>query len=359
MNKATSSRIDHLIKSSGLFSLSVKQDKYISDFDFSNETILITGAAGSIGSELSKQLMQCEFKKLILIDIAESPLYSLIKELESHSNANIKFVLLNINDRIALNCLFEKYRPSMIFHTAAYKHVPLMEQNPYEAVKTNIFGTKNLAELSIKYLAKKFVFISTDKAVDPISIMGTTKAISEKYLRGLNLMNTSSFTIIRFGNIIGSNGSLLPLLKKQIEAEAPITITSKETSRFFITRQSACYLTLMASTFERTENDTFILEMGSPIKITDIVNRVLLTYENTNLQVKIKYIGLRQGEKLHEKLISKDETIQPSENKNIFIIKSKINTERKVINFSYLKDISPFYSNAEIKSILNNFYKSL
>lgn len=352
MNKSTANHIDNLIKSCGLFSSNFIDHQSLNDFDLSRETILITGAAGSIGSELSKHISNYNFKTLILLDIAESPLYSLIKDFEFQDVSHIKFIIANITDYNSLEHIFQKYQPTLIFHTAAYKHVPLMELNAYEAIKVNIFGTKHLAELSIKYQVKKFVFISTDKAVNPINVMGMTKQIGEKYLKFLNSKNKTVFSITRFGNIIGSNGSLLPLWKKQIESGEPLTITDSGTTRYFISKQTACYLILKVSSFERAENSTFTFEMGEPIKIIDLLDRLLFHYKCSKEQVEIKFTGLRRGEKLHEAIISEEETVIKTKFKNIFMVKSQNDKPLNEINFTRLHSITPYLSNSEIKSIL-------
>lgn len=359
MNTSTAEHIDNLIKSSGIISSNFIDNEDLNDLDLSGETILITGAAGSIGSELSKQISRYKFKTLILIDSAESPLYGLIKDFEFQDVSNIKFIILNITDHDSLKHLFEKHRPTLIFHAAAYKHVPLMELNPYEAIKVNIFGTKCLAELSIKYDVGKFVFISTDKAVNPKSVMGMTKQIGEKHLKFLNSKNKTIFSITRFGNIIGSNGSLLPLLKKQVESGLPITITDRETSRYFINRQSACHLILKVSAFERAENNTFTFEMGEPIKIVDLLNRLLFLYKVSEDEVEIKFTGLRSGEKLHEAIISEEEIIIQTKFKNVFRIKSMNGNYLNELDFTKLEKITPFQSNLEVKSILQSFNKNL
>jgi FlaA1/EpsC-like NDP-sugar epimerase len=234
-----------------------------------------------------------------------------------------------------------------------------MEHNAYEAIKTNLFGTKYLAELSIEHNIKKFVFISTDKAVNPISTMGLTKAIGEKYLKSLNAKSETFFIATRFGNIIGSNGSLLPLLKKQIESGGPITVTDKETSRYFIDKQSACHLILEISTIQKSKHHLFTFKMGNPVRIIDIVDRLLLNYSYSSEHIEIKYIGLRPGEKLYEQMISEAEIVMPLENKKISIIVSKKNNIIKDLDFSELKSITPYKSDSEIKSILQDLYKNL
>lgn len=276
MDIATLNHIKQLINDSGLIHSNGKLKKSYPKLNLSNETILITGAAGSIGSELTKQLLHCNYKKLILIDIAESPLFELQQELKEKSD-NIEFIILNIVEKESLSHLFKKHKPTLIFHTAAYKHVPLMEYNPYEAVKLNIIATKLLADLSILHAAEKFVFISTDKAVNPISTMGMTKRIAERYLLSLNSENKTKFIINRFGNIFGSNGSVVPLFISQINSGTPITVTSKDMSRYFICKHKACSLILKIATFNTMDASMLTFNMGNPIKILDLA-RVLTSF---------------------------------------------------------------------------------
>ncbi|MCF7560761.1 polysaccharide biosynthesis protein [Sabulilitoribacter multivorans] len=354
MNKSTSNHIDQLLLDSGLFPNKRKPKKLSNNFDFSNETILITGAAGSIGSELSKQLISTKFNKLILVDIAESPLYDLMKELEFVDTNSVEFIIFNITDDISLRKLFETYKPTVIFHTAAYKHVPLMEDNPYEAVKLNILGTKLLADLSIEFDVKKFVFISTDKAVKPISVMGITKYIAERYLNKLSLSSKTIFLITRFGNILGSNGSVLPLLKKQIEIESPITITDKLASRYFISKYKACYLILKIATLNK-ESSTYAFNMGEPIKIVDLVERLLQLYEINGNAIKMKITGLRPGEKLHEEMIEHEENLAPTNDDDILLVNKKEHSQIKSLDFDKLFSINPYLSNNEIKLLLKSY----
>ncbi len=352
MNKIIADHIDELLYDSGLFPSKVKSEKKIYSFDFSNEIILITGAAGSIGSELSRQLINCKYKKLILLDVAESPLYELIKEFEFENFSNVKFILLNITDEEALHHLFEKYKPSIIFHTAAYKHVPLMEQNAYEALKLNVLGTKLLADLSIKHSTEKFVFISTDKAVNPISVMGITKKIGENYLNYLNTKNRTFFITTRFGNILGSNGSVVPLFKKQIESGHPITITDKTICRYFISKHKACMLILKLASKQSYNHNLFTFNMGEPISVIDIIERLVLLYDKLEEYPEIKITGLRPGEKLHEEIISNNEVLIPTDEEDILIVKQKSTTEIKKIDFSKLLTVTPKMANHEIKAIL-------
>ncbi|WP_370476212.1 polysaccharide biosynthesis protein [Tamlana flava] len=355
MNKFSANHIDQLLIDSGLFSTKQKPTEYSSNFNFTEETILITGAAGSIGSGLCKQFLTCQFKKLILVDMAESPLYDLIKELEFENIDRIEFLLLNIIEEESLRHVFSRYKPSLIFHAAAYKHVPLMEENPYEAVKNNLFTTKLLADLSIEHSVKKFIFISTDKAVNPVSVMGTTKLIGEKYLSSLNSKHETAFFNARFGNILGSNGSVIPLFKKQIENGMPITLTDRRMSRYFICKRKACNLILKIALFNEKAHGTFTFNMGEPIRMVDIVERIIHLFNKQTQDVEIRQTGLRPGEKLEEDIISENETLIPTEITDILAVKEKIDSELKPINLSELYRVTPYMSNNEIKSILKGY----
>ncbi|OEK08475.1 hypothetical protein A8C32_03220 [Flavivirga aquatica] len=355
MNISTSNYIDQLLLDSDLFPFKRKPKKNTHSFDFSNETILITGAAGSIGSELSRQLSIGNYKKLILIDVAESPLYSLIKDLEFENVSNIDFIILNITEKESLNRLFETHKPSIVIHTAAYKHVPLMESNPYEAVKLNILGTKLLADLSVKYQVKKFVFISTDKAVKPISVMGISKRIAEDYLVNLAENCNTVFLTTRFGNILGSNGSVVPLFKKQIELGKPLTITDKTISRYFISKHKACYLILKIANYNNVESNIFTFNMGNPIRIIDIAERLISLYQDLEETIEIKTTGLRPGEKRHEDIIADSEKLIPTESEDVFLVKEKNKTVSKKVDFTPLFDITPSIPIKEIKSVLESY----
>ncbi|MCB4797648.1 SDR family NAD(P)-dependent oxidoreductase [Neotamlana laminarinivorans] len=349
MNSSTSDRIDNLLLNSNMFSSKLKQN--LITHDFSDDIIIITGAAGSIGSTLAKQLIHSTFKKLILIDIAESPLYELIKDLESKQLKNVEFFVLNITEKTSLEHLFINYKPTIILHAAAYKHVPLMEHNPLEAIKLNIFGTKYLADMSITFNVKKFIFISTDKAVNPISIMGLTKLIAERYLKFLEKQFKTTFLITRFGNVLGSNGSVIPLFNKQILNKEPITITDPNISRYFINKEKACNLILKITKIHKSSN-TFTFNMGEPIKIIDLAQRILFLH-NLNDNYPINYIGLRPGEKLKEEIISNSEKLVATPNTDIFIVENS-NKIINSINFLKLENISRDLSSQEIKTILKN-----
>ncbi|GAA3641703.1 polysaccharide biosynthesis protein [Flavivirga jejuensis] len=355
MNKSTSNRIDQLLIDSGLFPTKITDKKPLNNFDFSNEIILITGAAGSIGSELSKQLLACKYKKLILVDVAESPLYDLITDLEFEDTSKIDFLLINITETKSIKRLFETYKPTFVFHTAAYKHVPLMEKNPYEAIKVNVLGTKLLADLSTTYYVNKFIFISTDKAVKPISVMGMSKRIAENYLSYLSTQSKTQFITTRFGNILGSNGSVLALFKKQIESNISLTVTNESISRYFISNSKACSLILQIAILDGGKSNVFTFNMGAPIKIIDLAERLVAFYSSTDEKVEIKITGLRPGEKLHEEIVWNNEQLIPTEDESILMVRSKNNIETKKVDFTELEGITPNMSNSEIKSILKKY----
>lgn len=278
------------------------------------KVILITGAAGSIGSELARQALPFSPSKLILLDQAETPLHDLELELEKFSNVEI--VVADICNEARMRKVFESFRPEVVFHAAAYKHVPLMEDNPYEAVNTNIFGTRILANLSVEFEVGKFVFISTDKAVNPTNIMGATKRIAELYTQSLNhklsLENKDHtlFITTRFGNVLGSNGSVIPLFKKQIEQGGPVTVTHPDINRYFMTIPEACQLVLEAGAMG-SGGEIFIFDMGESVKIIDLAKRMIeLSGFVPNKDIEIVFTGLRPGEKLREELLaSKENTI--------------------------------------------------
>lgn len=300
--------------------------------DVKNKTIFITGAAGSIGSEISRQLVKYSCKQIVLIDQAESPLYYIEQEFGFNNTCEIISIVADICDTTKMNEIFKTYRPYKVFHAAAYKHVPLMESNPYEAVKTNVGGTKIIANLAVKYNVERFVMISTDKAVNPTNIMGATKRIAELYISCLSkISETTKFTTTRFGNVLGSNGSVIPLFEKQLINGGPLTVTDKEITRFFMTIPEACSLVLEAGTMGNG-GEIYIFDMGMPIKIYNIAKKmILLSGFRYPEDIDIEIIGLRPGEKLHEELFSEGEDTIPTYHEKIMI--SKV----KKINFSKVK----------------------
>lgn len=292
--------------------------------EVNNKKILITGAAGSIGSEITRQLTRYNCKQLILIDQAESPLYDLQQELKDTPNSNIVSIVADIFDKKRMAEVFDMYRPNRVFHAAAYKHVPLMEDNPYEAIKTNIAGTKIIADISVEYKVDRFVMVSTDKAVNPTNIMGATKRIAELYISCLNKKSErTKFTTTRFGNVLGSNGSVIPLFKKQIMKGGPLTLTHKEITRYFMTIPEACSLVLEAGTMGEG-GEIYIFDMGKAVKIFDIAKKMIrlsgLRYPE---DIDIKITGLRPGEKLYEELLASGENTKSTYHNKIMIAKVK------------------------------------
>ncbi|MBQ6955364.1 MAG: polysaccharide biosynthesis protein [Bacteroidales bacterium] len=273
-----------------------------------DKTVLVTGAAGSIGSEICRQLLQYNPKMIIMLDQAESPLYDLQFELRNNEPYkkhvdSMAFVIANVKDQPRMEEVFEQYRPNLVYHAAAYKHVPFMEENPYEAIYVNVFGSKNVADLAIKYGTEKFVMVSTDKAVNPTNVMGATKRMAEIYIQSRSTDRTH-FVTTRFGNVLGSNGSVIPLFKKQLAAGGPLTVTHKDIIRYFMTIPEACNLVLEAGAMGEG-GDIFVFDMGKPVKIYDLATRMI---QLSGLKgIEIKEIGLRPGEKLYEELLATKE----------------------------------------------------
>ena len=276
-----------------------------------DKVVLVTGAAGSIGSEICRQLMTYQPKKVIMLDQAESPMYDLQFELKNTYKDRLdhmEFVIANVKDKARMEEVFELYHPQLVYHAAAYKHVPFMEENPYEAVYINVFGTRNLADLAIKYGVQKFVMISTDKAVNPTNVMGATKRMAEIYIQSRS-NETTHFVTTRFGNVLGSNGSVIPLFKKQLAAGGPLTVTHKDIIRYFMTIPEACNLVLEAGAMGEG-GDIFVFDMGKPVKIYDMARKMI---QLSGLRdIEIKEIGLRPGEKLYEELLATKENTIPT-----------------------------------------------
>jgi FlaA1/EpsC-like NDP-sugar epimerase len=286
------------------------------------KTILVTGAAGSIGSEIVRQLTKFDYKMLVLVDQAETPSFYLNNELlEKYPDCRYKMIIGDVTSELKMEFVFRKYRPEIVFHAAAYKHVPVMESNPHEAFRTNVGGTKVISDLAIKYRAEKFVMISSDKAVNPTNIMGATKKVCELLVQAQarRLGNKTQFVTTRFGNVLGSNGSVIPLFKKQIAEGGPVTITDPEITRFFMTIPEACQLVLEAG-FMGNGGEIFIFDMGKPIKILDIATKLIhLSGFIPYVDIDIKFTGLRPGEKLYEELFAVTEEQLPTHNKKISI----------------------------------------
>ena len=346
-------------------------DNPIVQREVSNKVILVSGAAGSIGSEISRQLCSYNCKLIVLIDQAESPLYDLQQELIQKGITNFVAIVSDVRDRFKISRIFEKYKPQRVFHAAAYKHVPLMEKSPYEAIKVNVLGTKNLADLSIENNIERFVMVSTDKAVNPTNVMGASKRIAELYISCVSRKSTTTkFTTTRFGNVLGSNGSVIPLFKRQIENGGPLTVTHKEVTRYFMTIPEACSLVLEAGTMGKG-GEIYIFDMGKSVKIYEIAKRMIhLSGLKYPTDIDIKITGLRPGEKLYEELLADGENTTKTYNEKIMIaktqnvdysiVKEKVDTIsinfRKLSNsdlVKFMKEIVPEYvsKNSEFETL--------
>ena len=288
--------------------------------EISGKTVLVTGGGGSIGSELCRQIAKHNPKKLIVLDIYENNAYDLQMELErKYPELELRVVIASVRDADKIDMVVSKYMPHIIFHAAAHKHVPLMEYNPGESVKNNVFGTYNVAKSADKYGVKKFVLISTDKAVNPTNIMGATKRMCEMIIQSMQEVSKTEFVAVRFGNVLGSNGSVIPLFKKQIENREPITVTHKEITRFFMTIPEAAQLVLQAACYAQG-GEIFVLDMGEPVKIYDMaINLIKLSGLKPFEDIDVVITGLRPGEKLYEELLMAEEGLTSTENNKIFI----------------------------------------
>ncbi len=327
------------------------------------KVILVTGAAGSIGSEIVRQLLRFPVKMVVMLDVAESALYDLKQELLiNHVDIPFEVVLADVTNAQRIDEVFVNFRPQIVFNAAAYKHVPLMETFPYEAIRVNIGGTKILADLAIKFGVEKFVMVSTDKAVNPTNVMGTSKRICEIYIQSLSQLEAvkTAFITTRFGNVLGSNGSVVPLFKKQIESGGPVTVTHKDITRFFMTIPEACQLVLEAC-FMGKGGEIFVFDMGDPVKIDDLAKEMIrLSGLKIEEDIKIIYTGLRPGEKLYEELLASKENTLPTHHEKIMIGKVReynyykvnkkiqdmllaLNHENDILLVTRIKELLPEY----------------
>lgn len=325
------------------------------------KVIMVTGAAGSIGSEICRQVLHYKPKKLILVDQAESPLYDIQFELKNNEpyrsfNIPMEFVIGNVKDNVKMREVFNKFKPQIVYHAAAYKHVPLMEEFPYEAVFVNVLGTKNVADLAIEFGVEKFVMVSTDKAVNPTNVMGATKRIAEIYTQSRKAEKTT-FVTTRFGNVLGSNGSVIPLFKKQLAYGGPLTVTDRNIIRYFMTIPEACSLVLEAGVMGKKE-DIFVFDMGEPVKIYDLAKKMIKLSHKKDIEIEIT--GLRPGEKLYEELLSTKENTIPTEHAKIMRAKVRRYTEDEVNEkINTLINLIPTCDNfkivAQMKAIVPEF----
>lgn len=306
--------------------------------DIGGRKVLVTGAAGSIGNGLVSQILKFDPALLVLVDMAESALYDLELELkEEHllSGDILKSIVCDIRNVQRMRSIFSSYQPDLVFHAAAYKHVPVMEVNPEEAVQNNVSGTKTIADLALEFNASKFVMISTDKAVNPTNIMGASKRIAEMYIQSMNRLGKTRFITTRFGNVLGSNGSVIPRFKKQIEKRLPVTVTDPEVTRFFMTISEACQLVLEAASMGNG-GEIFIFDMGQPVRIADLaVKMIKLSGLELGKDIQIQYTGMRPGEKLYEELLATQENTMPTHHDKIMIarvIPNEFSTVNRMIS---------------------------
>lgn len=321
-----------------------------------NKTVLVTGGGGSIGSELCRQIVKYDPKRLVILDIYENNLYDIEMELRAeYPKLNLEAIVASVRDKARLNNVFETYKPEIVFHAAAHKHVPLMEKSPLEAIKNNVFGTYNVVNCADEYGVEKFVLISTDKAVNPTNIMGASKRVCEMIVQAKNNVSKTEYAAVRFGNVLGSNGSVIPLFKKQIERGGPVTVTHKDITRFFMTIPEAVQLILQAVTYAKG-GEIFVLDMGEPVKIYDLAVSLikLLGYE-PNVDIPIEITGLRPGEKLYEEILMSEEGLTSTKHDKIFISKPmhmEMTELEEKLNILKELEYNEKYSNENIKNVM-------
>ena len=355
----------------------IQLDLSLLNSELNGQTILITGAAGSIGSEIVRQLLQFQYKQLVLVDEAETPCFFLQDELlKANGMKNIHLHIHSICDEAQMSRIFESYHPNIVFHAAAYKHVPMMEKNVRSAIKTNVVGTKLLADMAVKHGVSKFVMVSTDKAVNPTNVMGASKRIAEMYVQALNFhQNTTKFVTTRFGNVLDSNGSVIPIFRKQIENGGPITVTHPDITRYFMTISEACQLVLTAGAMGKG-GEIFIFDMGKSIKISDVAKKMIqLSGLTLNKDISIEYTGLRPGEKLYEELLANEENTIKTKHQKIMIAKVRtyeyetlvpkieklieLQDEDEFVIVGQMKEVVPeFKSNNSVFEAIDNQEKS-
>ena len=328
---------------------SIKLDNPIINQNLQGKKVLITGAAGSIGSEIARQIAVMDIEQLILIDQAESALYDIQQTLKNkiseEKQDKIHYIVSSVRDQKRMSSLFNKYRPQVVFHAAAYKHVPLMEKFPYEAINTNIYGTKIIADLANEFEAEKFVMVSTDKAVNPTNVMGATKRVAEIYVNCISRISKTNYIVTRFGNVLGSNGSVIPLFKRQLDYGGPLTVTHPDITRFFMTIPEACQLVLEAAIMGKG-GEIFVFDMGESMKIIDLAKRMIrLSGYKYPEEIDIKIVGLRPGEKIYEELLATDENTVKTHHEKIMI--AKVNTDKCDKNKNLIEELCQMASQIE------------
>lgn len=329
------------------------RDKEVLRF-IKGKKVLVTGAGGSIGSELCRQITSLNPSELILVDIYENNVYELQQELiRKYENMDLKVLIASVRDKNRMEEIFINYQPEIVFHAAAHKHVPLMEDSPCEAIKNNVFGTLNVAELSAKHKVKRFVLISTDKAVNPTNIMGATKRCCEMIVQTLNKSSETEFVAVRFGNVLGSNGSVVPLFKKQIEEGGPVKVTHPEITRFFMTIPEAVSLVLEAGAIARG-GEIFVLNMGEPVKILDLAkNLISLSGLEPDVDIKIEFTGLRPGEKLYEEILMDEEGLRETVKSQIYIGQPiEVDEEDFFDKLRYLNEVAEKNDEEEVRYVV-------
>jgi FlaA1/EpsC-like NDP-sugar epimerase len=339
----------------------INLDKTLVSKDLISKTIMITGAAGSIGSEIVRQIMEFDYGKLILVDNAETPSFFLTNQcMARRQMRQIDILLVDITDKVRMDEIMKTHKPDVIYHAAAYKHVPLMEENVNSSIKVNVEGTKNLADLAVRYGTKKFVMVSTDKAVNPTSVMGASKRIAEIYVQSLNFeQGTTKFITTRFGNVLGSNGSVIPVFREQIENGGPITVTHPDITRYFMTISEACQLVITAGAMGKG-GEIFIFDMGESVRIYDLaVKMIKLSGLTLGKDITIEFSGLRQGEKLYEELLANQESTKQTDHEKIMIADVRRYTytdvNQQINHLISLKDSDQFAIVKEMKNIVPEF----
>ncbi|MDM0445815.1 nucleoside-diphosphate sugar epimerase/dehydratase [Clostridium perfringens] len=325
-----------------------------------NKVVMVTGGGGSIGSELCRQIAKFSPKLLLILDIYENNAYELENEIISNfKNLKEKVLIASVRDEKRLENIFYEYKPQVIFHAAAHKHVPLMERNPEEAIKNNVIGTLNVAECAHKYGAERFVLISTDKAVNPTNVMGASKRMCEMIIQAIDKNSNTEFVAVRFGNVLGSNGSVIPLFKKQIEKGGPLTLTHKKITRYFMLIPEAAQLVLQAGAYAKG-GEIFVLDMGNPVPIYDLAKDLIkLSGFEPGIDIKIEITGLRPGEKLYEELLMDEEGLRKTSHEKIFIAKpGEYDFERLKLGVNALKKIADLGDTETLKTALQSIVKT-